>query len=63
MLGKILDRLKTLVKEPSTWAGIAASLAGIGILGFSEDQWMQIFGAVGLVAGGIASVMRDRGDH
>jgi hypothetical protein len=53
----ILDRLR----EPSTFAGVAAFLAGVGIFGLSENEWNQIFGAVASVAGVVAMFMRDSG--
>lgn len=53
----ILDRLR----EPSTFAGVAAFLAGVGIFGLSENEWNQIFGAVASVAGVVAVFMRDSG--
>jgi len=53
----ILDRLR----EPSTFAGIAAFLAGVGIFGLSENEWNQIFGAIASVTGVVAMLMRDGG--
>jgi len=51
----LIDRLR----EPSTYAGVAAFLAGIGLFGLSENEWNQIFGAVASVAGVVAMLMRD----
>ncbi len=51
----IIERLR----EPSTYAGVAAFLAGIGLFGLSENEWNQIFGAVAAAAGVIAMLMRD----
>lgn len=51
----IFDRLR----EPSTYAGVAAFLAGIGVFGLSENEWNQIFGAIASVAGVAAMFMRD----
>ncbi len=51
----ILDRLR----EPSTFAGVAAFLAGIGIFGLSENEWNQVFGAITSLAGVVAMLMRD----
>lgn len=51
----ILDRLK----EPSTYAGIAAFLAGFGLLGLSESDWNQILGALASVAGVAAIFIRE----
>lgn len=52
----IIQRLK----EPSTYAGIAAFLASIGALGFSEYEWNQIFAAIAAVAAALAIVIRER---
>lgn len=51
----LIDRLR----EPSTYAGVAAFLAGIGVFGLSEHEWNQIFGAVASVAGVAAMLMSD----
>lgn len=47
------------LKEPSTYAGIAAFLAGFGLLGFTEQDWNQIFGAVAAIAAVAAIVLRE----
>ncbi len=52
----ILDRLK----EPSTYAGIAAFFAGFGLLGLTEPDWNQIFGALASMAGVAAIFLRER---
>jgi len=57
LMNFILDRLR----EPSTFAGVAAFLAGVGIFGLSENEWNQIFGAITSVAGVVAMLMRDGG--
>jgi hypothetical protein len=54
-----LERLR----EPSTFAGIAAFLAGLGVFGFGESEWNQIFGAVASVAGAVAIFMREPHAH
>jgi len=51
----LIDRLR----EPSTYAGVAAFLAGVGLFGLSENEWNQIFGAVASIAGVIAMLMQD----
>jgi len=51
----LIDRLG----EPSTYAGVAAFLAGIGLFGLGESEWNQIFGAVASVAGVLAMFMSD----
>ena len=58
----MLTRIIKLLKEPSTYAGLAGVLGGAGILSMSEDQWLQIFGAVAAVAGAVAMVMLDSAD-
>jgi hypothetical protein len=52
----IIQRLK----EPSTYAGIAAFLASIGAMGFSEHEWNQIFAAIAAIAAALAIVIRER---
>lgn len=52
----VLDRLR----EPSTFAGIAAFLAGFGLLGLTEQEWNQVFGAVASVAAVAAIFLKDR---
>ena len=52
----VLDRLK----EPSTFAGIAAFLASFGLLGLTESDWDQVFGAVAAVAGVVAMFLHER---
>ena len=52
----ILQRLK----EPSTYAGIAAFLAGFGLLGLTEQDWNQIFGALAALAGVAAIFLKEK---
>jgi hypothetical protein len=52
--------LLTRMKEPSTYAGIAAFLAGFGLLGLSQQDWNQIFGAVAAVAGVVAIFVKEK---
>lgn len=59
----MLERILKLVKEPSTYAGLAGFLGGAGILGMTEDLWLQIFGAIASVAGVIAMFVLERGDE
>jgi hypothetical protein len=51
----ILKRLQ----EPSTYAGIAAFLAGFGLLGLTEQDWNQILGAFAALAGVIAIFVKE----
>lgn len=53
----ILKRLQ----EPSTYAGIAAFLAGFGLLGLTEAEWNQVFGAVAALAGAVAIFIGEQG--
>jgi hypothetical protein len=55
----IIDRLR----EPSTYAGIAALFAGLGIFDLSEDAWNQIFGAFASIAGVAAIVLGENEDE
>lgn len=55
LMSFVIERLR----EPSTYAGVAAFLAGVGLFGLSENEWNQIFGAVASVAGVIAMLLRD----
>lgn len=55
-MNEIFQRLK----EPSTYAGIAAFLAGFGLLGLSEQDWNQIFGALAALAAVAAIFLREQ---
>jgi hypothetical protein len=48
------------LKEPSTYAGIAAFLAGFGLLGLTEQDWNQILGAVAAIAGVAAVFLKEQ---
>jgi len=48
------------LKEPSTYAGIAAFLAGFGLLGLTEQDWNQILGAVAALAGVAAVFIKEQ---
>jgi hypothetical protein len=54
----VLKRLR----EPSTYAGIAALLAGLGLFGLSESDWNQIFGLFASAAGTVAIFLGERGE-
>ena len=49
-----MDFILQRLREPSTYAGIAAFLAGFGLLGLTEQEWNQVFGAVAAVAAVVA---------
>ncbi|MGH1350012.1 MAG: hypothetical protein ACRBBN_04285 [Methyloligellaceae bacterium] len=55
----ILNRLK----EPSTFAGIAAVFASFGLLDLSESQWNEFFGAVAALAGLAAVVLEEKNNE
>ncbi len=55
-------RLIKLLKEPSTYAGFAVLLSGMGIYGLSEDAWTQLFSGVAMIFGFLAMVVLDPGD-
>jgi hypothetical protein len=57
-MNSVLQRLK----EPSTYAGIAAFLAGFGLLGLTEQDWNQILGALAALAGVAAVFLREKAD-
>ena len=53
---EILNRLK----EPSTWAGVATLIAGVGLFGLSEVFWQQATLAVAGLAGLAAVFLKER---
>lgn len=57
-----MDFILKRLREPSTYAGIAAFLASIGLLGLSEQQWNEIFGAVAAIAAAVAILSREKSD-
>jgi hypothetical protein len=59
-----MDVIMQRLKEPSTYAGIAAFLAGFGLLGLTEQDWNQILGAFAAVAAVAAIFLREKaGTH
>ena len=46
-----MDVIFQRLKEPSTYAGLAAFLAGFGLLGLNEQDWNQVLGALAAIAG------------
>ena len=55
-----MNYLLTRLREPSTYAGIAAFLAGFGLLGLTEQDWNQILGAVAAIAGAVAIFVKEK---
>jgi hypothetical protein len=55
-----MDFIIKRLQEASTYAGIAAFLAGFGLLGLTEQDWNQIFGAVAAFAGVIAIFVKEK---
>lgn len=58
----LLRKLLLRLKEPSTWAGLAAILGGQAIGGLSETQWVEILSLVMSLAGVIAMFVPDPGN-
>ncbi len=50
----------TRLREPSTYAGIAAFLASFGLLGFTEADWNEVFAGVAAVAGLVAVFLGEK---
>jgi hypothetical protein len=48
------------LQEPSTYAGIAAFLAGFGLLGLTEQDWNTILGSVAALAGVVAIFLQEK---
>lgn len=48
------------LKEPSTWAAIAAALAALGI-NIPDGTWQAITGVVAVLAGVAGAVMAEKG--
>ncbi|MGB0084223.1 MAG: hypothetical protein WBP94_02460 [Rhodomicrobiaceae bacterium] len=55
-----MDFIIKRLQEPSTYAGIAAFLAGFGLLGLTEQDWNQIFGALAALAGVVAIFVKEQ---
>ena len=55
-----MDIILQRLKEPSTYAGIAAFLAGFGLLGLTEQDWNQILGALASLAAVAAIFLREK---
>lgn len=54
-----MNYLVARLREPSTYAGLAAFLAGFGLLGLTETDWNQVFSALCAVAAAIAIFAKD----
>lgn len=48
------------LQEPSTYAGIAAFLASIGMLGLTETDWNQVLGAAAAVTAATSVFMKEK---
>jgi hypothetical protein len=57
-MGTILARFS----EPSTYAGVAAMLASLGVMGFNEGQWSMLFGAAAAVSAAVAMIIKEKGN-
>jgi hypothetical protein len=58
---KTMKMILARLSEPSTYAGVAAMLASLGVMGFDEGQWTMLFGAAAAVAAAVAMVVREKG--
>jgi hypothetical protein len=58
---KIMKMILARLSEPSTYAGVAAMLASLGVMGFNEGQWTMLFGAAAAVAAAVAMVVQEKG--
>lgn len=59
---KLKERVLKLIREPSTWTGVASFLGGAAIFGIGEEQWSDILGGLMMSLGTIASVVLDPAD-
>ena len=55
-----MDFIIQRLREPSTFAGIAAFLASFGLLGLTEQDWNQIFAAVAAIAAAAAIFVSEK---
>jgi hypothetical protein len=55
-----MNSISRRLREPSTYAGIAACLAGFNILGLTQQEWDQILGALVSLAGMLAIFLKER---
>lgn len=55
-----MDFIIQRLREPSTYAGIAAFLASFGLMGLTEADWNQIFAAVAAVAAAAAILLKEK---
>jgi len=60
MTKSLLVRVLDMLKEPSSWAGVAGVLGGVGLFGFSTDMWGQVFSALMGVAGVLAMIISEK---
>ena len=59
---KLKERIIKLIKEPSTWAGIASVLGGAAIFGLGTEEWTQAIGGLMILIGAVASGKLDPAD-
>ena len=57
-----MDMIIKRLSEPSTYAGAAAMLASLGVMGFNEGQWTMLFGAAAAVCAAASMIMKEKGD-
>jgi len=57
-----MDAIIKRLSEPSTYAGAAAMLASLGVMGFNEGQWTTIFGVAAACSAAASMIMKEKGD-
>tara|TARA_Y100000310_G_C20465156_1_gene707250 strand:+ start:580 stop:756 length:177 start_codon:yes stop_codon:yes gene_type:complete len=57
-----MDKIIARLSEPSTYAGVAAMLASLGVMGFNEGQWTTVFGAAAAVSAAAAIFLKEKGN-
>jgi hypothetical protein len=55
-----MDFILQRLREPSTYAGVAAFLASFGLLGLTEADWNQIFAAIAAIAAAAAIFLKEK---
>ena len=58
-----MDYIIQRLREPSTYAGIAAFVASFGLLGLTEQDWNQIFAAVAAIAAAVAIFVGEKPEN
>lgn len=54
-----MDFILRRFQEPSTYAGISAFLASMGLLGLTETDWNQVLGAAAAITAAASVLMKE----